>query len=288
MNLKVFLTALFACLSFVIYSQTTVYVCSTNGAYGYCYGNSSTSSCAYNECIQRGGVSPSNILRVSSKGYGAIAVGKDSNGAQKVGAAAGYSSLAEAKQRAIEECKFQGGINPSITRTFHDKEGEKEEETEKSKSDEDDDFWSGKKNKATSKNNNQGFWKGKGSNSEEASFDKNTLSKESNQFIGEIESKTTYIKIVCRDHGSQDGDRVQIRNNKRVVKSDLYLTKSSKSITLKLNFGMNRLDFKALNQGSSGANTAEFDIYDDKGKLISTKKWDLLTGYTGTLLIVKL
>ena len=51
---------------------------------------------------------------------------------------------------------------------------------------------------------------------------------------------------------------------------------------------MNRLDFKALNQGSSGANTAEFDIYDDNGKLISTKKWDLLTGYTGTLLIVKL
>jgi hypothetical protein len=151
-----------------------------------------------------------------------------------------------------------------------------------------DDFWSGKDEKTSAKKYADNFWNGKGSNSEESNFDKNTISKKSNQFIGEIESKTNSIKIVCRDHGQEDGDRVQIRNNKTIVKSNLYLTKSSKSVTLKLNFGMNRLDFKALNQGSSGANTAEFDIYDDNGKLISTKKWDLLTGYTGTLLIVKL
>jgi hypothetical protein len=31
----------------------------------------------------------------------------------------------------------------------------------------------------------------------------------------------------------------------------------------------NKIDFEALNQGSSGPNTAEFKVYDDKGSLIS-------------------
>lgn len=288
----------------LIFSQTTVYVCTTNGAYGFCYGTNSTSSCAYGQCIKHGGKTPSTILSHQGKGYGAIAIGKGADGQQVVGASAGYDNLADARTRAKEECVRRGGKNVYIDDTFHDKEedekdekDEKDDEKEQEKKNEElkqqkkeDDFWSGaqKQNTSATNNSNNDFWDGKGSQSEEANFDKNTVSKKSNQFIGEIESKTRSITIVCRDHGDEDGDRVQIRNNKNIIRSNLYLTNAKKRITVDLNFGMNRLDFKALNQGTAGPNTAEFEIFDDKGKRISTKKWELLTGFTGTLLIVKL
>lgn len=101
-------------------AQTSVYVCSTNGAYGYCYGNNNVSTCAYNKCIQYGGETPYSILSVSSKGYGAIAIGKSSDGAQVVGAAAGYENLEDAKTRATQECINRGGQNVSIDDTFED------------------------------------------------------------------------------------------------------------------------------------------------------------------------
>lgn len=292
--LRTIILLFFVLLNTSIFSQTTVYVCTTNGAYGFCYGTNSTSSCAYNNCIKHGGKTPSVILSHYGKGYGAIAIGKGEDGQQIVGASAGYDNLGDAKIRAKEECARRGGKNIYIERTFHDKkEDEKEEKEKKEEVNEkkkEDDFWSGaeKNNTSSSANKNNDFWDGKGSQSEEANFDKNTVSQKSNQFIGEIESKTKSITIVCRDHGDEDGDRVQIRNNKTIIRSNLYLTNAKKRITVDLNFGMNRLDFKALNQGTAGPNTAEFDIYDDRGKRISTKKWKLLTGFTGTLLIVKL
>ena len=38
------------------------------------------------------------------------------------------------------------------------------------------------------------------------------------------------------------------------------------------------IDITALNQGDSGPNTAEFVVYDDKGNVVSSKEWNLLTG----------
>ena len=102
-------------------AQTSVYVCSTNGAYGYCYGNNSVSNCAYNKCIEHGGKSPYSVLSTSTKGFGAIAVGRKSDGGQAVGAAAGYKSLADAESRAKQECMNQGGDNVYIADSFSDK-----------------------------------------------------------------------------------------------------------------------------------------------------------------------
>ena len=42
--------------------------------------------------------------------------------------------------------------------------------------------------------------------------------------------------------------------------------------------GKNTVEIEALNQGESGPNTAEFIVYDDQGKIISSKEWNLLTG----------
>jgi hypothetical protein len=51
--------------------------------------------------------------------------------------------------------------------------------------------------------------------------------------------------------------------------------------------GFNKIDFEALNQGSSGPNTAEFQIYDDNGGLISASQWNLGTGFKATIIVTK-
>ena len=58
-------------------------------------------------------------------------------------------------------------------------------------------------------------------------------------------------------------------------------------VMLELDKGFNRLDFEALNQGSSGPNTAQVDVYDEAGKLLYSNKWLLSTGSKATLIIVK-
>ena len=49
----------------------------------------------------------------------------------------------------------------------------------------------------------------------------------------------------------------------------------------------NVVDFVALNQGSSGPNTAEIIVYDDQGKLVGTNRWNLATGVKATYIIYK-
>lgn len=102
------------------YAQTSVYVCSQTGAYGYCYGNASASQCAYNNCIRYGGKSPYAVVSVASKGYGAIALGTNASGTRVVGAAAGYDNLEDAKNRARRECQNYGGSDIYIAETFQD------------------------------------------------------------------------------------------------------------------------------------------------------------------------
>lgn len=106
--------------AYLVNAQTSVYVCAETGAYGYCSGSNDVSSCAYNKCIDYGGKSPYSILSVYSKGYGAIAVGKSSDGAQVVGAAAGYKTSEEAKIRAKQKCINRGGQNVYVDDTFLD------------------------------------------------------------------------------------------------------------------------------------------------------------------------
>lgn len=70
------LIALFLCLNTVARAQSAMYVCTTTGTYGFCYGTADVEKCAYNKCLQYGGKSPSSAGYVSGKGYGAVAVGK--------------------------------------------------------------------------------------------------------------------------------------------------------------------------------------------------------------------
>jgi hypothetical protein len=106
-------------------------------------------------------------------------------------------------------------------------------------------------------------------------------------YLGDIKTTSLFVGIVCRDHEYVDGDRVKIYANGEVIDPNILLTASFKGVNLTLDKGFNRLDFEALNQGTSGPNTAQVDVYDDMGKLIYTNKWLLSTGSKASLIIVK-
>lgn len=100
----------------------------------------------------------------------------------------------------------------------------------------------------------------------------------SDQFLGEHKVDTKFVNIICRDHEYPDGDRVRIYINDIIVKENLLLTSSYRRVEVDLIQGKNTVVIEALNQGDSGPNTAEFIVYDDQGKQISSKEWNLLTG----------
>ena len=106
-------------------------------------------------------------------------------------------------------------------------------------------------------------------------------------YLGDVSTVSKKANIVCRDFEYMDGDRVSILVNDEVVVENLTLTYEFRGINLKLKEGFNKIDFVALNQGSSGPNTAELRIYDDSENLLSANQWNLATGSTATLIIVK-
>lgn len=106
-------------------------------------------------------------------------------------------------------------------------------------------------------------------------------------YLGDLKTNSKFIGIVCRDHEYVDGDRVKIYVNDVVVEHNILLTGSFKGININLETGFNRLDFEALNQGTSGPNTAQVDVYDENGVRIHSKKWLLSTGSKASLIVVK-
>lgn len=108
-----------------------------------------------------------------------------------------------------------------------------------------------------------------------------------NMYLGDIKSNGKFIGIVCRDHEYVDGDRVKISLNDMVIDPNVLLTGSFKGVNVDLKKGFNRIDFEALNEGSSSPNTAQVDVYDDQGQLIYSNKWLLSAGSKATLIITK-
>ncbi|SFQ50120.1 hypothetical protein [Flavobacterium akiainvivens] len=108
-----------------------------------------------------------------------------------------------------------------------------------------------------------------------------------NQFFGEVRSKSKYVQIMARDFEYVDGDRIKVLVNDVTVVDEITLTSDFKGITLTLKDGFNKIDFEALNQGTSGPNTAEFRIYDDKETQITGNQWNLATGFKASIIIVK-
>lgn len=98
------------------------------------------------------------------------------------------------------------------------------------------------------------------------------------QALGDISTGSDFVNIKYRDHEYVDGDLIRVFVNGDIVQSRVMLGGSFGGFTLKLEEGINTIEFQALNQGTSGPNTAELHVYDEKGMIISAKEWNLLTG----------
>ena len=107
------------------------------------------------------------------------------------------------------------------------------------------------------------------------------------QYLGDFKTTANFVGIVCRDHEYVDGDRIKIYLNGEVVEYNLLLTGSFKGVNIDLVKGFNRIEFEALNQGSSGPNTAQVVIANEKGEVIHNNRWNLSTGSKASLIIVK-
>ena len=107
------------------------------------------------------------------------------------------------------------------------------------------------------------------------------------QDLGSFRTSSKYITIICRDFQYPDGDRVTILINGIAIIKSITLKQNYQKFTFPIGVGINRIAFRALNQGTSGPNTAGFKVYDDSNNLISSNEWNLATGATATILIAK-
>lgn len=107
------------------------------------------------------------------------------------------------------------------------------------------------------------------------------------QYLGDFKNNGKFVQIALRDHESPDGDLIKIMLNDKEVIPRILLQEQFIALSLNLMVGFNKIDFVALNQGSSGPNTAEVRVFDDQGNLIGSNRWNLATGVKATYIIVK-
>ena len=107
------------------------------------------------------------------------------------------------------------------------------------------------------------------------------------QYLGDFKSGSKFVRFLYRDHEFVDGDRVSVSINDEVVHPNIYLQGDFQGFYFDLKKGFNKIDIVALNQGTSGPNTAQFVMYDDNKQVISTNIWNLATGVKATVIIVK-
>lgn len=106
--------------------------------------------------------------------------------------------------------------------------------------------------------------------------------------LGDFRTKSKYFIVKLRDYGAIDGDLVKVSSNDQVIRSQVLLQAGFQSIQINLVDGFNKLDFEALNIGSLGGNTAEIQVYDDKGTLVTNDYWDnLAAGFKASIVVTK-
>lgn len=107
------------------------------------------------------------------------------------------------------------------------------------------------------------------------------------QYLGDYKTGGGFVELYCRDHEYVDGDKVRIIVNGAVIQQRVSLGGRFTPIFVKLNDGFNTIEFEALNQGTSGPNTAELTVVDENGVALAKKEWNLLTGAKASIVVVK-
>jgi hypothetical protein len=108
-----------------------------------------------------------------------------------------------------------------------------------------------------------------------------------NQDLGSFNSKSNFVNVKYRDFGEIDGDQIRIYVNDKIVVNDATLSSDYQGFKIDLIKGFNKVEFEALNQGTLGPNTADFQVYDDQGKLVSANRWNLATGFRASIMVFK-
>ncbi len=106
-------------------------------------------------------------------------------------------------------------------------------------------------------------------------------------YLGDIKTDSKFVTIQYRDHEYVDGDRIRVFVNGDIMVSNVTLAARFQGFQLPLQDGFNKIDFQALNQGTSGPNTAQLQILDEGGNLLASYEWNLLTGNKATAIVVK-
>ena len=107
------------------------------------------------------------------------------------------------------------------------------------------------------------------------------------QDLGSGHTNSASVNGICRDFQYPDGDRVTIMVNGVPVVVNIVLKQRYQRFNIPLEVGINKISFVALNQGTSGPNTAAFKVYNDAGMLLSSNEWNLATGAKATLVVAK-
>lgn len=106
--------------------------------------------------------------------------------------------------------------------------------------------------------------------------------------LGDFRTKSSYFIVKFRDFGAIDGDLVKVSCNDHVLREQIFLDSNFKEVKIDLIVGFNKLDFEALNIGSLGGNTAEIQVYDDKGQLVTNDYWNnLAAGFKASIVVTK-
>ena len=117
--------------------------------------------------------------------------------------------------------------------------------------------------------------------------DSKRLGATTTQYFGDYTTKANSIRILCRDHGDIDGDRISISINDKILVSNVFLQNNFRVYNVQLLPGFNKIDFRALNEGAYSPNTAQFAVIDDQNVEISSNEWNLRTGVRASILVIK-
>ncbi|MWB94115.1 hypothetical protein GON26_07050 [Flavobacterium sp. GA093] len=108
-----------------------------------------------------------------------------------------------------------------------------------------------------------------------------------NQYLGGFVTNSFVSTVRYRDAAFVDGDKIRVYLNDKVIEPEVIMNESFQGFKIDLVKGINKIDFEALNEGSASPNTAEFQVYDDKGAVIESSQWNVGTGYKATIILFK-
>lgn len=108
-----------------------------------------------------------------------------------------------------------------------------------------------------------------------------------NQYLGGVKTESTTSTVRYRDAAAIDGDKIKVYVNDKLIQPEVVMDREYQGFKIDLEQGINKIDFVALNEGFASPNTAEFQVYNDKGVIIKSSQWNVGTGYKATVLLLK-